>query len=136
MSAYANEERRLGELDLVCASGPAVVLGEPQLLAQAVLAMLAHAGAAPSRQGPVLAVAEDHDGWVTISVGPSGDTTEQELFDWFDALSLESRAARVGLTCAREIARLHGGTLGLSCRTERELMLTLRLPATRAITAG
>ena len=121
------------ELDLVC--GGLTVMGKGTLLGRVVDNVVRNAIEAGVPDGVVvLESSETHDEggrWLTLRVLDRGrglsPGEEEEAFLPFR--SAKPGGTGMGLTLARKIARLHGGTMTLANRKGGGAVATLRLPA-------
>lgn len=86
--------------------------------------------------GAVVVAVTEESGWLVVKVSDTGigiDVSEQErIFERFyraaDVRAGEVDGTGLGLTLAREVARLHGGDITVESEVEKGSTFTLRLP--------
>jgi signal transduction histidine kinase len=121
-------------------AGPALVIGDPALLEQAVLILLDNAIKYNQAGGSVTLTVATAGPWTRLEVADSGPGIPAEhlarlgerFFRVDKARSREMGGAGLGLSIARGIAQAHGGTLALSSVQGQGTAATLFLPAVHA----
>ena len=116
-----------------------VLDGERFLLRQAVSTLLQNALDFSGRGGEVMVRIKDEGEGVAVFVFDSGpgvpDYALDRVFDSFYSLprpATGEKSSGLGLTFARGVAELHGGTLNLENRSEGGALATLNLPDSRS----
>ena len=120
--------------------GPALVIGDPALLEQAVLILLDNAVKYNTAGGSVRLSVASTGPWARLEVADTGPGIPPEhlphLGERFyrvdKARSREMGGAGLGLSIARGIAHEHGGTLALTSAHGKGTAATLFLPAAKS----
>jgi signal transduction histidine kinase len=137
-SAWPGIEAKRLELKVELPDQPLVVNGDPTRLAQIVLNILSNAGRYTDPPGAIRLSARYENGEVVVRVQDTGIGIAPEMlsriFDRFVQAdtSLDRRAGGLGLglTLARKLAEMHGGTVdGHSEGLGKGSEFTIRLPA-------
>ncbi|MCU0610775.1 MAG: ATP-binding protein [Candidatus Eisenbacteria bacterium] len=125
------------ELTLSCPGR--TVLGKGTLLARVVDNLVRNAIEAGPQGGSVLLrtseIADESGRWLTLQVMDRGAglTVQDEEEAFFPFRSTKAGGTGMGLTLARKIARLHGGTVTLANRDGGGAVATLKLPPGEAV---
>ncbi|MBI5529098.1 MAG: HAMP domain-containing protein [Deltaproteobacteria bacterium] len=124
-------------LEFVPAAEPIAVSGDPDWLGRLVENLLDNAILHAPQMGRVAVSLRGADRFATIAVEDNGPGIAAEhlphIFDRFyradPSRSREGGGAGLGLAIARQIAVLHGGTIGVASTVGKGSVLTVELPA-------
>lgn len=117
-----------------------IVDGDPIRLTQIFANLMNNAAKFTPRSGSIEITAEREDGQVVVSVADSGAGIREDLlphvFDLFtqggQAGIDEKSGLGIGLALVRNLAELHGGSVGVYSKGENQgSVFTVRLPATK-----
>jgi signal transduction histidine kinase len=112
--------------------------GDPDLLCQVLLGLLANAAEAAGAGGQVMLQARVADGTVELGVADSGPgvppALRERIFEPF--FTTRSRGTGLGLAVARQIVEAHGGRISVGDRPGGGARFAIRLPAGRAAAAA
>jgi PAS domain S-box-containing protein len=135
-------EARRHELVIELPGPPLYVEGDPTRLLQVLQNLLVNAAKFTPDRGRIVLKVEPADGWVVASVSDNGAGIEPdqlnrifELFMQADSSAAPSESGLgIGLTLARSLVELHGGTLDAhSAGLGQGSTFTVRLPAARSV---
>ena len=125
-------------LEVVVPQVPVWLDGDPVRLGQIVSNLLNNAARYTERGGRIWLTAEVHRNRVTLSVRDTGIGFEAEAADGFFELfhrGSRSKGLGIGLSIARRLAEMHGGTIRASSEGPgRGACFTLELPLAEART--
>jgi signal transduction histidine kinase len=125
--------QRAQQLTLTKAASPPIVNGDPSRLQQIFSSLLHNASRYTPRGGHIEVESFVEPGWTRVEIRDDGNGIEPSriavIFDPFTRGSAESPGLGIGLSLARRLAELHGGTItARSDGRDRGSTFTVRLP--------